>query len=148
MEFAMMDKETKDELIGGLIGLLLLALLLLFTSCRTQIKYVPVETIKTDSVFLNSIRVDSVIVHDSTSITFKGDSVIEYKYRYIYKYKDKVDTVYINRTDTIRVPYPVEIEKKLSAWQRAKMDIGGWAMVVVVVIILIVFGRMIYKLRK
>ena len=144
----MMNNETKDELIGSLIGLLLLALLLLLTSCRTQIKYVPVEAIKTDSVFFNSVRIDSVLIHDSTYVIQRGDTVTEYRYRYIYKYKDRVDTLYINRTDSIRVPYPVEIEKKLTVWQRTKIEVGGWAMAAVIVIILIIVGRMVYKLKK
>ena len=143
-----MDKESKNELIGGLIGLVVIVLFCLLTSCRTQIKYVPVETIRTDSLFRNSVRIDSVFVHDSTSVTLKGDTVIEYRHRYILKYKDRVDTVYINRTDTIRVPYPVEIEKKLTVWQRTKIELGGWALAVIIVTILIVVGRMVYKLKK
>jgi hypothetical protein len=40
--------------------------------------------------------------------------------------------------DTISVPIPVE--KKLSKWQQAKVDWGGWAMLgVLVVIILFLF---------
>ena len=144
----MMDERDKDELLGGLIGLLIIALICMLTSCRTQIKYVPVETIRTDSLFRNSVRIDSVFVHDSTSVTLKGDTVIEYRHRYILKYKDRVDTVYINRTDTIRVPYPVEIEKRLTVWQRMKIEVGGWAMAAVIVIILIVVGRMVYKLKQ
>lgn len=143
-----MDKESKNELIGGLIGLLVIVLFCLLTSCRTQIQYVPLETVRTDSLFSNSVLIDSVFIHDSISVTQKGDSVIEYRYRYIYKYKDRVDTLYITRTDTIRVPYPVEIEKKLTVWQRAKVEVGGWAMAAVFIIILIVVGRMVYKLKK
>ena len=78
-----MDKESKNELIGGLIGLVEIILFCLLTSCRTQIKYVPVETIRTDSVFFNSVRIDSVLIHDSISIIQRGDTVAEYRYRYI-----------------------------------------------------------------
>lgn len=144
----MMGERDEDELLGSLIGLLIIALICMLTSCRTQIKYVPVETIRTDSLFRNSVRIDSVFVHDSTSVTLKGDTVIEYRHRYILKYKDRVDTVYINRTDTIRVPYPVEIEKRLTVWQRMKVEVGGWAMAAIIVIILIVVGRMVYKLKQ
>ena len=56
--------------------------------------------------------------------------------------------MYINRTDTILVPYPVEIEKKLTVWQRTKIELGGWAIAVIIVTILIVVGRMVYKLKK
>jgi hypothetical protein len=143
-----MDKESKNELIGGLIGLVVIILFCLLTSCRTQIKYVPVETIRTDSVFFNSVRIDSVLIHDSISIIQRGDTVAEYRYRYIYRYKDRVDTLYINRTDSIQVPYPVEIEKKLTLWQQTKIKFGGWAIAVIIVTILIVVGRMVYKLKK
>ena len=143
-----MDKESKNELIGGLIGLVVIILFCLLTSCRTQIKYVPVETIRTDSVFFNSVRIDSVLIHDSISIIQRGDTVVEYRYRYIYRYKDRVDTLYINRTDSIQVPYPVEIEKKLTLWQQTKIKFGGWAIAVIIVTILIVVGRMVYKLKK
>nr|DAT42573.1 MAG TPA: hypothetical protein [Caudoviricetes sp.] len=143
-----MDKESKNELIGGLIGLVVIILFCLLTSCRTQIKYVPVETIRTDSVFFNSVRIDSVLIHDSISIIQRGDTVAEYRYRYIYKYKDRVDTLYINRTDSIQVSYPVEIEKKLTLWQQTKIKFGGWAIAVIIVTILIVVGRMVYKLKK
>lgn len=118
------------------------------SSCGIRVKYIPVETIRTDSVYLNSVRIDSVFVHDSISTIYKGDSVTEFRYRYIYKYKDRIDTVYINRTDTIREPYPIEIEKRLTVWQRVKVDLGGWAIGIVIVIILVVLGKMIYKLKK
>lgn len=144
----MMDERDKDELLGGLIGLLIIALICMLTSCRTQVRYVPVETVRIDSVFFNSARIDSVLIHDSVSVIQRGDTVAEYRYRYIYKYKDRVDTLYINRTDSIRVPYPVEIEKKLTVWQRTKIEVGGWAMAAVIVIILIIVGRMVYKLKK
>ena len=46
------------------------------------------------------------------------------------------------------VNYPIEIEKRLTVWQRVKVDLGGWAIGIVIVIILVVLGKMIYKLKK
>ena len=46
----------------------------------------------------------------------------------------KVDTVMLR--DSIPVPYPVE--KKLTKWQQWKMDLGGWAMGVAAVLIILV----------
>lgn len=133
---------------GTLIGILVIVLLVILASCRTTVRYVPVETVRIDSVRLSAERIDSVFVHDSSAVVIKGDSVIEYQYRYIYKYKGSTDTAYINRTDTIRVPYPVEIEKKLTTWQRVKVNFGGWAIAGIILIILVVFGRQVYHLRK
>lgn len=115
-------------------------------SC-SRVQYVPVESVRYDSVFFSRIHTDSVYVKDSVMLV-KGDTVTEYRYRYVYRYRDRTDTLYINRTDTIRVPYPVEVEKKLTLWQRVKVGFGGYAMVAVIITVLVVFGRLVYKLKK
>lgn len=103
------------------------------SSCRTQ--YIPVETIKTEYRTRDSIRHDSIYQQDSVYVTVKGDTVYEYKYKYLYKYQ------YINRTDTlmkidsIQIPYPVE--KQLSKWQSFKLDFGGVAMLVLIMIVIV-----------
>lgn len=102
---------------------------------------------KHDSVFFNRIQTDSVYVMDSVLVV-KGDTVTEYRWRYVYRYKGRTDTLYVNRTDSIRVPYPVEVEKKLTLWQRVKVGLGGYAIVAVIITVLIVFGRQVYKLKK
>ena len=114
-------------------------------SCRT-VKYVPVETVRTDTVYSNYSRMDSIFVRDSVYINQKGDTVTEYRYKYVYKYKDRIDTLYISSRDTVSVPYPVE--KELTAWQQTKVNYGGWAMVIVFVFVLVVVGKMVYKLKK
>lgn len=103
------------------------------SSCRTQ--YIPVETIKTEYRTRDSIRHDSIYQQDSVYVTVKGDTVYEYKYKYLYKYQ------YINRTDTlmktdsIQIPFPVE--KQLSKWQSFKLDFGGVAMLVLIMIVIV-----------
>lgn len=120
-----------------------LMFLLVFCSCRT--KYVPVETVKYDSVYFNRVQTDSVFIKDSVLVV-KGDTTIEYRYKYIYKYKTITDTLYINRTDSVQIPYPVE--KELTKWQKLCVNVGGWAIGIVIITILIVVGRMVYKLKK
>lgn len=103
------------------------------SSCQTQ--YIPVETIKTEYRTRDSIRHDSIYQQDSVYVTVKGDTVYEYKYKYLYKYQ------YINRTDTlmktdsIQIPFPVE--KQLSKWQSFKLDFGGVAMLVLIMIVIV-----------
>ena len=117
----------------------------MLSGCKT-VKYYPLETVRIDTVYVNKQRVDSVIVRDSVHIIEKGDTVTEFRLKYIYKYKDRTDTLYISKTDTVSVPYPVE--KQLTKWQQTKVNYGGWAMGVIFVFILIVVGCMVYKLRK
>ena len=114
-------------------------------SCKS-IQYVPVETVKYDSIYINKVQVDSVYHRDSIYVVDKGDTVFLYKDRYIYKYKDRTDTLYVTNTDSIQVPYPVE--KELTKWQQFRMDFGGWAIAAVIIIVLIFFGRLVYKLKK
>lgn len=113
-------------------------------SCKST-RYVPVESVKYDSVYLNKIVRDSVYIKDSVLIV-KGDTVKEYRYRYIYKYKDKVDTIYSERTDSIRVPYPVEAQ--LTRWQKLKQSVGGFAIILFIFIFVSAVVYFIYKLKK
>lgn len=102
-------------------------------SCRTQ--YVPVETVKVEYRTRDSIRQDSIYLRDSVYMTVKGDTVYLYKYKYLYKYRyiDRTDT--LMTTDSIQVPYP--IEKQLTGWQQLKLDYGGAAMLVIIVIVIV-----------
>lgn len=125
---------------------LLIALLAawLCQSCRT-VEYYPLETVRTDTIYVNRQYTDSVLVHDSIHVYQKGDTLTEYRLKYIYKYTNRTDTLYISSRDTISVPYPVE--KELTRWQQVKVSYGGWAMGIIFVFILIVVGWMVYKLK-
>lgn len=114
------------------------------SSCRTQ--YVPVETVRTEYKTRDSIRVDSVYQQDSVYVLVKGDTIYQYRYKYLYKYQylNKTDTVI--KTDSVQIPYPVE--KKLSRWQSIKIELGGWAFGLIVVMALIIVGWLVYKWRK
>ena len=64
----------------------------------------------------------------------------------MYRDKVKYDTVAILRSDTVRVPYPVE--RRLTTWEEVRLNVGGWAIALVVITILVVVGWVIYKIRK
>lgn len=116
--------------------------LLLVCSCRT-VKYVPVETIKVDTTYINKLQRDSIYMLDSVYVKKKGDTVLIEKYKYLYRDKLVRDTMYISKADSIQVPYPVE--KELTKWQQFRMYFGGWAMCIVVISILILI---VYKIKK
>ena len=122
-------------------------LLLIFAlwSCRS-VKYVPVDTIKTDSIYINQEQRDSIYRLDSIYIRDKGDTVWVEKYKYLFVDKLRHDTLYLNRTDSIRVPYPVE--KELTRWQQMKLELGGWAFGIIITAALIIVGWLVYKSRK
>lgn len=129
----------------GILALSAMLWCVLLASC-SSVKYVPVETVRTEYRTRDSIRYDSIYQRDSVYLMFKGDTVYKYKEKYLYKYLflNKTDTVI--KTDSIQVPYPVE--KKLSKWQAIKIELGGWAFGVIIAFALIIVGWLIYKKRK
>ena len=127
--------------------LFLFFVLITLTGCKT-VKFVPVPEYHT----LYKTRVDtvqrwdSVYFRDSVYIATKGDTVYltktHWRERFRNVYHAKTDT--IMQLDSIRVPYPVE--KPLTKWQQWKMDLGGWAMGVLVVLVILMFVRL-FKVR-
>lgn len=124
--------------------IILLMLAICFVSCRTQ--YIPVESVRTEYKTRDSIRFDSIYQRDSIYTLIKGDTVYQYRYKYLYRYltTNRIDTIFKN--DSIRVPYPVE--KQLNRWQSLKMELGGWAFGIVIAFILIIIGRIVYRCRN
>lgn len=119
-----------------------MCLLFVICSCRT-VKYIPVETIKVDTTYINKLQRDSIYMLDSVYVKEKGDTVLIEKYKYLYRDKLVRDTMYISKVDSIQVPYPVE--KELTRWQQFRMYFGGWAMCIIVISILILI---VYKIKK
>lgn len=124
------------KLLGVFMAMLVVCLL---AGCKT-VKFVTVPEYHT----LYKTRVDtvqrwdSVYFRDSVYIAVKGDTVYltktHWRERFRNVYHIKADTVM--QLDSIRVPYPVE--KPLTKWQRWKMDLGGWAMGVAAVLVILV----------
>ena len=118
--------------------------LLMLTSCRTE--YVPVESVRYDSLFFSQLIRDSVYVRDSVYIRDSGDTVYRYKDKYVFVYKDRVDTMYVEREKEVEVPVPVE--RKLSWWERQKVDYGGWAMLILVAAILLKIRKWLARITR
>lgn len=117
--------------------------------CKS-VQYVPMETVRTDSIYVDRYQRDSIYQRDSVFVNrwTAGDTIYQDKvvWKYVYRDKVKYDTVAILRSDTINVPYPVEC--KLSKWEQLKLNVGGWAISIIIIIVLIVMGFMVYKLKK
>lgn len=140
----MKDKKFDYTLIWLLPMFLLMFLGMTLGSC-VHYKYVPIETIKTEYITRDSLRIDSTYVHDSIFIREKQDTVFKDVYKYIYKYQYITTTDTVIKTDSIQVPYPVE--KQLTKWQQIKMDFGGLTMGACIGLLLLFIGYIIYVKR-
>ncbi len=126
----------------------ILMLLFLFFSCKS-VEYVKVpeyhyETINKTDTFVER---DSVYYHDSVYVVKSGDTITTYKTKIVYKdrWREIVKIDSFIKTDSIRVPYPVE--KKLTKWQQMKMNTGGVALVLCVVIVFFILLKLIFARR-
>ena len=118
---------------------------LMWLSGCSRAQYVPVETVRTDSVYLTKIQRDSVTRYDSIYIKERGDTVWLEKYRYLWRDRLVRDTLYVFRTDSVQVPLPVE--RKLTPWQQFKVELGGWA-AGALSLALIVIAWLVYRMRR
>lgn len=108
---------------------------------------------------------DSVAIHDSVVIVqdeqgnVKERLIVRYRDRWhatqdnltlqrqIDRYKASNDSLRATKTEYKEVPIPVE--KKLSRWQKFKMDVGGWAIGAMSTFLLAAVGYiMVWLLKK
>lgn len=176
----MEDKEIKYYVYSMLIIIGLLALTALcLTSCSHRV-YVPVQSIRTDTIYMSrkdSVHIkdslitrqvinirDSVAIHDSVVIikdeqgNIKEKLIVRYRDRWhatldnltlqrqIDRYKASNDSLRATKTEYKEVPIPVE--KKLSRWQKIKMDVGGWAIGAMSIFLLAIVGYIVIWLLK
>ena len=108
-------------------GVIVCLLISMLAGCKT-IRYVPVESHTTDTLYQVKVERDSIHTTDSVYIhewsSPMGDTVYLERDRWRIQWRDRwrVDTVHKSHTDTVNIPYPVE--KPLTYWQRFCLDWG------------------------
>lgn len=118
------DKRAIQRGVAVLIFyILVLAILSFLPSCTTT-KYVPIETIRTDTLNHYIHRIDSITQRDSIveKIYMRGDTVVHEveRYKLVERVKEVADTITEVKTEIKEIP--VEVEKELTAWQKFKIN--------------------------
>ena len=119
--------STLDTFLGILWGIVACLLITLLGGCKT-VKYVPVESHTTDTLYQVKVERDSIHTRDSIYIhewhSPTGDTIYIDRDRFHTLYRDRWhrDTIYRSHTDTIQVPYPVA--QPLTRWQQFCLDYG------------------------
>lgn len=143
---------------------LLLILSLLLCSCES-VKYVPVETVKTEYVNKTDTLIKTnVVFNEKETVIREADSAViaklglqlrnnekailvlktELEKQVNSQYEYRTDTIL--KSDTVRVPYPVE--KKLTKWQQVRIDTWGITFCICLVSIIVIIVCWVIKLRK
>ena len=126
--------------------IILLAAITCLCGCKTT-KYVYVPEVRTDTLVITKQQRDSIWMHDSIYVSEKqkGDTIYLQLERWHTKYVEKElhDTIYQSKTDSVAVPYPVEVkvEKALSWWQKTRIHLGE----VMLGLLLIAVGYGVYR---
>ena len=143
-----MNRVNKNRILDWIGRIAMVAaMLLIWSMCSCSTQYVPVESVRYDSVFFEKIRKDSIFVQDSVFIRQKGDTVFKDKFKVVYKYVLLRDTMLTVRRDSI--PIPVPVEKKRTWWEQTKIDVGGYAVTIIVIYVLCRLMRLfIMRTRK
>lgn len=154
--------------VGRCITLAPFMCLFILCSCRT-VKYVPVES-NADSIVVEKL-VEVQLPPDSATIrallecdengkvvlnwldianskNAQAQLTIDSLGNLLAKMKTQQDTVYlpskeVTVTKEVKVPYPVE--KELTWWQQFRLDVGGWAIMIIAITILIIIIQIVYK---
>lgn len=112
----------------------------------SRVQYYPVESLKTDSIYIKQLERDSIYLRDSIYVYTKADTVFYTQTRYKFKEIIIHDTVSLIQRDTTTVVR--EVERQLTKVQQLKMDIGAGVMTAVSILIAVGLFVLYRKLKK
>ena len=92
------------------VNMTMVVLVLLLSSC-TRTVYQVRDVYHHDSIYVTAISVDTVLMRDSIHTIERGDTVTTTVYKYVYKVKERTDTCYIEKVDTVTKVETIEREK-------------------------------------
>ena len=104
------------------------------------------ETVIKDSLYIVQRMIDRVLIRDSVYERHVHDTVYKYKERETVRYLSLRDTLYIEKRDSVSVPYPVE--RQLTKWEATRMRLGDISLAVFIAGLLYVVVWLIKRRRK
>ena len=120
-----MDLKTMKTMVSGLLIAILAGLVL---GCKPY-RVAQRETVIKDSLYIVQRMIDRVLIRDSVYERHVHDTVYKYKERETVRYLSLRDTLYIEKRDSVSVPYPVE--RQLTKWEATRMRLGDILLIIV-----------------
>lgn len=113
--------------------IILVAAIALLSACKTQERIVTVEKVRIDTTYITRHERDSIHIHDSIHVSEKGDTVRIDRWHTRWRDRWRYDTIYISNTDSIPVPYPVEVKvpAQLTWWQQTRLRLANLSLLAI-----------------
>ena len=104
------------------------------------------ETVIKDSLYIVQRMIDRVLIRDSVYERHVHDTVYKYKERETVRYLSLRDTLYIEKRDSVSVPYPVE--RELTRCEATRMRLGDILLIIVNIGLIYVVIWLIRKRKR
>lgn len=115
----------------------------LLTGCKTRERIV--EHVRTDTLIQLRHERDSIYLHDSTYVRERGDTLYIERWHTAWRDRVRTDTVRVSHTDSVPVPYAVEIikevERPLTWWQTMRLWLANIMLVSFALCVIIALWR-------
>ena len=154
-----MTKEIRQKIYNNIMVAVLLVCMLiglmvcgLLTSCKSHEPTI-VERVRTDTVRITQQQRDSIYLRDSIFVNQwqSGDTIFQVRDRWHTQYvaKERTDTFYKAKVDSVPVPYPVikKVPAELTWWQQCRLHIANIVLWLVLIIALWWAVRTVKKLK-
>lgn len=131
--------KNRNELWELIVFITMIALMVIGLSSCKQVQYIPQIEYRTDSVYVERIKYDSIEIKVKEYVghdTIFRDSIV-------VRYKHRIDTICQVHRDSI--PYPVEVVKEVERslnWYEKTMIRLGWSFIALVI------GYVLYRFLK
>ena len=155
-----MTKEIRQKIYNNIMVAVLLVCMLiglmvcgLLTSCKSHEPTI-VERVRTDTVRITQQQRDSIYLRDSIFVNQwqSGDTIFQVRDRWHTQYvmKERTDTFYKARVDSVPVPYPVikKVPAELTWWQQARLHLANLVLWVILIIALWWVLRVAKRMKK
>lgn len=142
-----MSYELSPRYPYWLLLLLMLMPLCMLTSCRSQQALnTQHSTISTQRIeYRDRLTRDTTYVHDSIFIHQKNDTIYISKWRNKYVERIRIDTCYIQKSDTIRLVKRMYIKEPLTTWQTIKIKFGEILLIILLLLIAWIIIKLVHR---
>ena len=142
------NNEPPREALWMSLVLMVLCVLVMMCSCKSQERVVTVYSHSTDTLTQTKVERDSIYAHDSIYVRDRGDTVWIERWHTRWRERLLADTVYVAKCDTLTKTETITEyrEKELTWWQKTKMGAGVLLMVLMAIAAIVLVGR--WHLKK